>query len=1521
MKRFFLTCLVACLTVAGAWAQRNVDRLDRGLLAMKVTGGVYVTWRVLGEEYYDVAYNVYRDGVKVNDEPLTVSNFLDTGATAANMYSVAPVVRGEEREACAEVKPWATSYKEIALAHEGILSTLVPNDATCADVDGDGELEIIMKFDNLTEAEQSYPKAGPTVNGVVTGEYSIFECFKLDGTRLWWINCGPNMGDFQNNEQNIMAYDWDGDGKAECVMRAADGTVIHMANGQTYTVGNASVNVRAATGGGTNWFVITQGEYLLYLNGETGEPYQCITYPLPLLESGETDVNRAWGDGYGHRASKHFFGAPYLDGQNPSIFLARGIYTRHKMIAYDVDPGSHSLIQRWRWNCNTNGPWKGQGFHNYGIADVDWDGRDEIVFGSMVIDDNGNGLSTTGLGHGDAQHCGDFNPYMHGQEIYTCLEDNPGNNYRDATTSKIYHRFQSDRDDGRAMAGNFTDDFPGALGCSAHEGAISLVTNGSVSGLDATGVNTNFRIYWDGDLLSETFNYLNGKNTEGCVAKYGSWSPIYTMAGSLTNNDTKGTPCFQGDILGDWREEVIMRTANNRIRIYSTPTPTQYRNYTLWHDHQYRNAMQWQMCGYNQPPHVSYFLGELEGITVAPPPLINTDRIVMSGGAGIGSGMEGQHVLVYQPEGDFTATIYDGADPTVLTFNVPTWVQGTAGSESTNASPRINYATYTCTVSGGGMTGSGRLVKQGDGILTLPKADFTHTGETNIWAGVLNFDGTLTSSPLWLNRFAELNSDGGQFMSVKADYASIIRPGGADQVGTIKIGRLTMGFGSRIVFDLNSEGIAADKVELTDGKLTIERKTGNAWENGGPQYLSPVVELVGHTLQGAADMAPGKYILMDGVKEVDGDVNDLVVEGLETTKKVLYLEGEQLILEVKGLRDTADLVWTGSSNIWDYADTPNFKNSGDQQGEEITFVAGDNVLFNDEAANKTVNVEGSVIPATFTVNTASTYTFNGTGTIDGEASFIKEGTGTVVMNGENTYTGGNTLKGGTTRVSMLSNQYTEAGNLGGITTNANKFTMENGAVLQTTKAVEMGSPMRMIGDEGGVINNSQDFIMDKAFSGTLLTKKGSGSLKINAANSLSKIILQAGAIDLNSGNPATTVELQGGSLWDNTQSTGFAIYVPKGKSGTFNLTYTYYTAYNNKLTGEGTITFNPRNTVSRVRITGDWSQFEGTVNHSNKDIWLPLDNSTGIPKGTLNIEAGCGVTNVCKTFTIGQLTGAGSLNHAISNFQNQNSVSGNNTWNVGNSDGKDFTFDGIITDAGGTNKSIFNKIGTCKMNVKGKWTHTGPTNINAGELHFNNTALLGKGALTVAKDATLSGYTDANVDLTNTAYTINGTLQVGAVTTSTTGQINFGNKNVTFNAGSTLRLGIRRAATASATGGTSIQNISKLTMNGTISIFFSGEPTLEAGDEVILWKADNFTGNPTLESIVVSAEKGLVWDTSRLQEGVLVVAYDPATAIRSIRGNQTTDAVYTLDGRLAGIDPSDLKPGIYIRGGKKFVVK
>ena len=1498
MKKIFFT-LTLFLSLTTVSAQRVTDRLDRGVIAMKVSGGVYLNWRILADEYYGVTYNVYRDGVLLNDKPLAVSNFTDKGGTTTARYTVAPVVKGVEQSKSKEVQPWNTSYKEVRLQHEGIASTLIPNDATCADVDGDGELEIIMKFDNLSEMEQSYPRLGPTVNGKVTGEYSIFECFKLDGTRLWWINCGPNMGDFQNNEQNIALYDWDGDGRAEAVMRACDGTVIHMADGTTYTVGNASANVRGATGGGVNWFVITQNEYLVYLDGLTGKPYQVLTYPLPLLESGENDVNAAWGDGYGHRASKHFFGAPYLDGHKPSIFLARGIYTRHKMIAYDVDSATHKLSVRWRWTCNTNGPWKGNGYHNYAIADVDIDGRDEIVFGSMVIDDNGKGLSTTGYGHGDAESVGDLNPYTHGLEIYACMEDRPGNNYRDATTSKVYHRYQAGKDDGRAMAGNFTNDFPGGLGCSAREGAISTVTYGYVNGLSATGVNTNFRIYWDGDLCSETFNYRDGKNTEGVVAKYGSWTPIYIMEGSMTNNDTKGTPCFQGDILGDWREEVIMRTSNpNVIRIYSTPTATTHRITSLWYDHQYRNSVVWQMNGYNQPPNVSYFLGELEGITMAPPPLTMTGRQQVKNGGTIDTQLNGQHAIVCE-DGDAAVTIAEGAQPDVLTLNVPSWVQGTAPSECTTQNTKINYNIYTLTVNGAGLSGSSRLVKQGEGILQLPKSAFTHSGGTDIWEGTLNFDGQMKQSALWLNRHTTLTSNGGEFLSIRADYGSTILPGGANGQGSIAVDTLALNFGSRLQLDVYSDGNAADIVKTK--VLKLERKTGSAWTQGGPKYLMPVIELVGHLADGQTKMAAGKYTILEA-DSIVGSISNIVIEGIGTSKKKLLVEDNKVIVEIIDGREAGTVFWSGLQNVnWENSELENFT-IGSQQ-EATSFISGDDVVFNDDAAKRSVVIVGDLYPASFTVDNTQSYTFSGDGHISGNAQFIKEGSGTIVMGGDHSYTGGNHLKGGIVSVKKLANQYSETGNLGAITTNPDLFTMEDGAVLSTSTAIENGSAMKMIGEIGGVINNSQDFITARPISGTVLTKKGGGWLKINSANTaLERLVITAGVVQNNTTKAAQTVELQGGELRDG-DNTSYTIDIPKGKSGKWYMANRR--SYGNKITGEGTLTAycvtekGSNYYATRTPVNINLTDFEGTlVATSSLDdaskLRFTMNVEGSMAKGTLSLGSTVEVQNSGKTFHFGKVSGSGALGGGCT-FSNGTSV-GPNTWKVGN----DADWSTSVRVRANSN---FIKVGSGTITWSGGSDNTGSSTIQEGTLKLAAGGKLGSGTLTVQDGATLMGITSASAPLTNSNVYIQkgATLIVGNSATATSGNMLFGNKNLTISEGAVLEFGVSGATSSILPGCSSIQNIARLTINGIIRLHYpTNGPTLAAGDSIVIWKNVSIvSGTPQLESDVISAEKGLYWDTTDLSKGILRVVSRGATAIGSIGADDNDNArrtVYDVQG-------------------------
>ncbi|MBD9015096.1 MAG: rhamnogalacturonate lyase [Prevotella sp.] len=1489
-KKLLATSALALLVSMGANAQRFTDKLDRGLVAVKTTKGVYCSWRIQADEYYDVKYNLYRDGTRVNAEPLDVSNFTDTSGSESSQYTVKAVLNGVEQQASKAATVFKSNYKEIKIKHDASLkATYEPNDACCADVDGDGEVEILMKFTNLEESAQRYPKNGPTIDGVETKEYSMLACLKQDGTVLWWVNCGPNMGDFQNNEQNIVGYDWDMDGKAEVVMRLEEGSTVHMADGTTYTIGANGKNGSSWTNyrepkasGSVEWFTHYGKEFLWYCEGATGKPYQCIEFPLKRLEDGETDLKAAWGDGYGHRSSKYFFGAPYLDGKHPSIFLGRGIYTRHKFIAYDVNPKTHDLKVRWKWTNNQPGsPWFGQGYHNYIIADVDWDGRDEIVWGSMVIDDNGMGLSTTGLGHGDAQHIGDFNPYIHGQEMFACNEDNPSNNYRDATTSKIYYRKTDTNDDGRCLAGNFYNDFPGAVGHSAHDTPISTVTNDHVS-TNTNGLGMNFRIYWDGDLLEECFN-----NTE--VTKPGVGT-IATFLGAYSNNGTKATPCYQGDIFGDWREEVIERTADNNIRIYTTNEPTKWRNYSLWYDHQYRNGMVWQPCGYNQPPHVSYFLGELEGITIAPPPLTTTGREEV--GSSLSKALDGKHALL-ATTGDATVSVAEGASPAIFTDNAPSWVQGTAASECRTKDTEIKYTYYTHTLTGGAFTGGMRLVKQGDGTLVLPNVKQTYTGKTDVWAGTLQFDGTMESSPVWLNRFAELNSNGGNFKGgIKADYGSVIRPGGKESIGTLTTSSLDLGFGARVVFDAKDGNV--DK--LVAAKMSIEKKY---WKNG-PQYNTPVFEF-------ATAPAPGTYTLAE-VGELTGKLSDIVVEGLDGHKFSLEYTDGKIILNLSDTRDSESCVWTGEKgSVWDLMSTENFSSS------DKMFVTGDELTFNDDAATSNVSIAEDVTPGNlYFKNDKKVYSLAGKGSILGEGSLNVEGTGTVYVKNTNKYSGGTNVKGGTLIPTTLANKDgLEYGSLGAAD---NTITLSNNGTLKVTTGMTASHPI-VLGEDGGVINNTGTLILNggiRKSSGKNrdLYKMGAGTLQLNSTADFDVLYINQGTVyDFQDGHfsgktivlNGSKVVLQASNSIYSGNSDNVNIEVPKGKSGIW-----YPDGrcdYTGKLTGEGTIDI--FGTWIRCPFNGDWSKFEGTINakRGNKNAYEPVfdfNNTYGIPLATLNVDsrftkdyAFC--TNG-KSFAIGALTGSGYISNG-GNFG-----SGANTLTIGGKN-TNFEFKGSI------NGSNVVKNGT------GIWTISSEDVLaNAKSLKIvDGVVKLNKATATSSMTAPTVLYVRNEGELRGVGCTYGVSLLKGGILrpgsnaetaqTNNTGVINI-LKNLNAMVGSSIYVNKTKADSISVNAYTGSKSPAwaflnvggNAVLNGTIYVTYKDTWTPAVGDYVrVLDCAGSISGNPTFELQALPA--GLEWDTTPfLSTGTIRVAVSTGIKEVGLDGGSFKADVYTIGG-------------------------
>lgn len=576
--------------------KRQVEALDRGATAIMVQNGVYLSWRYLGTDDVNTSFHIYRDGVKITDAPITVStNYLDASGTTESSYTIHTLQNGVESEKSGPVSVWKDHYLDIPLdkPESGVTPTgdtydYMPNDASCADLDGDGEYEIILKW--------MPSNSGDNMADGYRGKVYL-DAYKLNGKKLWRIDLGVNIRAGAHYTP-FLVYDFDGDGYAELICKTADGTV----DGVGVSIGEADKDWRSTAG------VILEGpEYLTLFDGLTGKALDTIDYePGRGIHGTEGVLNKEyWGDDFGNRSERYLAGVAYLDGRKPSALLSRGYYKNFGMAAYDIV--NKKFQKRWFFDTADEGneAYIGQGNHNLAVADVDADGYDEIVFGACTIDHDGTGLYSNELGHGDAIHVGDFDPDNPGLEIFSCFEEEPyGAALRKASNGEFLFRYTANGDTGRAIAGNFSAENPGAE-FSASLGDDLWNSKGEVIGTwsSITKWMQNFTVYWDGDLEQEVME-------RKMIDKYGK-GRIFTAADEVTYiNGTKSNCSLSADLLGDWREEVIWPAQDGTfLRLYQTTTETEYRIATLMHDTQYRVQIATQNVGYNQPAHTSFFLG------------------------------------------------------------------------------------------------------------------------------------------------------------------------------------------------------------------------------------------------------------------------------------------------------------------------------------------------------------------------------------------------------------------------------------------------------------------------------------------------------------------------------------------------------------------------------------------------------------------------------------------------------------------------------------------------------------------------------------------------------------------------------------------------------------------------------------------------------------------------------------------------------------------------------------------------
>ena len=589
------------------------EKLSRGLIGIPTEEGMYFSWRMTLEDAAGLQFDLYRSSnggaeVKLNKEPIDrTSDFLDRTVdyTVDNRWTLKATtgevatwtrLKGEERNPYLSIPICKPEDGEIA----GEPFTYTANDCSVGDLDGDGEYEIILKWSPSNSKRP--PQRGFTGN-------TYLDAYKMDGTRLWRIDLGPNVRSGAATT-NFLVFDFDGDGCAEICCKTGDGTV----DGLGHRIGDAQVDWRTwDKKSPTYGKIVNDPEYLTVFEGRTGKELDSKEYiPTRYPLDGWGGVGGNCGnDNTGGRSDRFTAGVAFLDGKTPSPVMVRGWYGRTVVAAWTFTNGA--LKHTWTFDSAAPGweTYSGMGNHSVTVADFDGDGCDEICVGAMTVDHDGKGLFTTGLRHGDALHAGRFIPSRQGMQVFG-VHENEGDNeivkrtpavaMFDGATGEIIWQDGLGQDAGRGVAADIDPRYDGAE-CWCNIGGLRRGDTGEII-CNRKPDSCNFTIYWDADPLAELLDHVS-------ISKW-NWNAESTdlllkAEGVVSNNGTKGNPCLSGDILGDWREEVIWPSEDQtELRIYSTTIPAVDRRATWMNDRQYRLAIAWQNVAYNQPPHPSF---------------------------------------------------------------------------------------------------------------------------------------------------------------------------------------------------------------------------------------------------------------------------------------------------------------------------------------------------------------------------------------------------------------------------------------------------------------------------------------------------------------------------------------------------------------------------------------------------------------------------------------------------------------------------------------------------------------------------------------------------------------------------------------------------------------------------------------------------------------------------------------------------------------------------------------------------
>jgi autotransporter-associated beta strand protein len=1425
MRNLIWIALFIGLLSENTYSQRKMENLGRGTVAVRANASqVFISWRILGTEFNNgTTYNLYRGATKIASN-LAVSNYTDNISTN-DTYNVTAIYKGIEQPVSPAVSVSSTPYLQIPLQSIGDCYVHL---AWVGDLDGDGEFDFVV--DRIPNVADLTPKV---------------EAYKRDGTFLWRVDMGPlslNADGIEGGAAAISNGMWDGvtvydmnnDGKAEVILKTAKGTIL---------------------GDGT---VVTHtddiGNFVSVLNGLTGAELARIQLPTDYLADGPLGTQ---------------FNIAYLNGINPSIVvkaknrIGSGAFNL-VVAAYDYKNGS--LTQRWQFkpgglNCPE--------YHQQRIADVDGDGKDEVIDGGYALDDNGTllySLGNKGIVHGDRFQIGDFDPSHPGLEGYGIQQDNPSGlawYYYDAKDGKIlqsqYLPYIGDY--ARGNVADLDPRFPGFEMWTFTDGLYNVSGKKASTAIPAS--YPNFRLWWDGDLLSEMLDGLkfNKWNYTGSYE-----SRMMTASDYGATKTWREAPVLYGDILGDWREEVVYEHYDHsKLLIFTTTVPTSNRIYTLAHNPEYRLCMTTK--GYYQSAQTDFYLGY--GMATPPIPAMQSAKCTWKGGQ-MGNVWDESALnwIVSDTLGKYTHNddvMFDitGGSDTLVDLS---------GSISPSSIKVISPQNYTFKGTGK-ITGSTGLIKAGYGTLNI-NTDCDYTDTTRIEQGIVNINSNLSQSPVIVNFGATLGGTDTISKPVFLHKGAIIAPGKLFSTGNLTfISGLTLSSQSSCIFDITDDStstlkpsdkiIIAGDIKITDTAFFKINKINSK-------------------------VKAGVYPLITYTGSFTGNLKKINISGLFGQKFSLKDSINTIWLEVIASRNVGKITWSGAGSEWDLLTSPNWL----LNGLPDIFANSDSVVFDETGKGQSiVTLIGDLPIANMTVETESTnYTFTGTGIIGGTGGITKNGVGTLaLLNTTNTYTGKTQINNGTLVIGNLNNAGFPSSIGASTSTNSSNIVFNNAKlryIYSNDITTDRGLTLSGTNDTIDMATAGKTITLSGIIAGTgKLVKTGPGNLYItNNSNSFSGgTIIKQGNISIN--DPISTISMlgsgsvtfEGGTLSMGNVTSGWTdanmnFIVPEGYSGTINTDGRC--SYRGTLTGGGTLNLYLPGTIDRTIFFGNWSAFTGKINvtclASGSRFRLA---SSGYAGSEINLGAnvtmyhgGSGTTGgdaVATSVSIGALSGVAGSYLADEN------------WTIG-AKNINTTFSGTIS-----GNSII-KTGSGTLTLSGSNTYTGGTTINGGTLLITNTSGSGTG----------TGIVTVNSGILAGTGIING-----AVTINNGGKIVPGNifGSLTINNSVTLKSGSTVAVDVISSSGVSdkiiVTGAYKLIINGGILELTNHAATnYEAGNSFNIFSATDISGS--FDSIVPSTPgDGLIWDTTQLRSnGIIKVAI--STYSKNITENAEELSIY-----------------------------